>query len=297
MKTWKFLLSLVLCLSLSAASLAQCPGGNCPNGRCIPKWNPKTPAWKPVAPPERPAQFPAVVHLISQFEGETQSLFSGFIADRDQSNGTAIVVTCAHGYKALMSITVITQDGRKFVSEVLAVDSVQDLCIVRISDPGIPPLEISDSIPKAGDRLYMAGFPGQETVLMGSWGTMVDWYSPDTSGINSFLNCTCQCKSGCSGGPIMNDKGQVVATVTGHFTKDGNTTGPCLAKTLGLIECKPMSYDSYNPRFDRISYPCPTGISIEFWIGLDPIDQAILYRQIFVIRSIQRNYRPHHGHR
>jgi S1-C subfamily serine protease len=237
MKTWKiFAFTVVAMLALVISALAQCPGGKCPSGQCPgipPSWNPSKPQYQ--APQGDQSQYPAVVHVNFQYAGRTMAMGTGFIADRDVRVHTAVVITCAHGYKALMSIQIVTQDGQRLDSNVLCVDSVNDVCIVQISDPGITPMVIADHAPKIGDQVFMNGF-AEGTRFMRTEGKVTGWFSPEENkSASNFVSTSCEVIQGCSGGPIVNSAGEVVATVTGQF--DG-CVGPCLAKTLQLLKVK-----------------------------------------------------------
>ena len=225
----------------------QCPGGQCPSGQC-----PKSPpAWRPKSP-ENSMQCPAVVHVNFQWQGETIAMGSGFIADEDKDRNVAVVVTCAHGYKPLMNMEIVTQDGRAYKSKLLGVDPIQDLLIVQISDPGITPLVVAAELPSIGDRVYMAGFPRGES-FYGSWGKVEGWYNPEGSNGDNYVATTCDAQPGCSGGPVMNEKSEVVATVTGTFGGH-SCVGPCLAKTLHLVRCENVQDDSGYDVYEPISF-------------------------------------------
>ena len=241
----RVVIALVVVAFLSIQSFAQCGPGGCPGG-CPSKRGQQTPSWKPKAPAWRPksneneVQLPAVVHVNFQWENETIAMGTGFIADEDKDRNVAVVITCAHGYKPLMNMEVVTQDGRAFKSKLLGVDMVQDLLIIQIADPGITPLVISSSLPEVGDKVYMAGFPrGGE--YYGSNGVVEGWYNPEGSNGDNYLATTCDAQPGCSGGPVLNTKGEVVLTVTGAFGGH-KCVGPCLAKTLHLVTCSEMVY-------------------------------------------------------
>lgn len=219
---------------------AQCGPNGCPTRQ---SWEPQQQSKMPQARrsqprqearPSQPCPYPAIVIVDFLLPGNSSEMAtgSGFIADRNKEDGSAIVVTCAHGYKAMMTVHVRTQDRRTFAADVLGVEATQDLCILRIADPGIKPLNIAEEAPEIGDRVFMAGF-AKGKYFLGKWGSMSKWVSPSSNGDPTFLETTCQSIEGCSGGPILNTQGRVVATVTGNA---GGCIGPCLSKTLPLVK-------------------------------------------------------------
>jgi serine protease Do len=146
----------------------------------------------------------------------------------------AIVVTCAHGYNALNDVVVLTQDGRSFQSNVLGVDTLHDIMVVRIQDPGITPMMITKEVPEVGDKLFMAGFAGgQFSGFKGLAGVMEKVVSPSKNGESNFLAASFIATPGCSGGPILNARGEVVSIVTGSGE---NTVGPILALTFKYVK-------------------------------------------------------------
>jgi hypothetical protein len=146
----------------------------------------------------------------------------------------AQVLTCAHGYQAGMRAAVVTQDGRSHWANIVGVDAMQDVALLEIADPGIEPLQIADREPQVGERVYACGFDNAElTRFMGSWGAWTSYGSYDQR--NSIvLQTTCSMRPGTSGGPILNSRGQVVATIHGGAGA-GYTSGPCLPRVRALL--------------------------------------------------------------
>jgi S1-C subfamily serine protease len=211
-----------------------CQQGRCRGGSCQ---RPKVQQ----SPKECP--YPAMVKV--EFEG--RGLCSGFIADVDESRHLAIVVTCAHGYAALDDVNVTTQDGRAYRALVLASDQIHDIIVLAIQDPGIKPMKIAVKPPEKGDRLFENGFAGRDVIINGeekviqeysaSSGTMSDWTGP-TARDSTFIVCSCTAEHGCSGGPILNDRGEVVATVTLSLKDEHSVItlcGPCLCKAMRFV--------------------------------------------------------------
>jgi S1-C subfamily serine protease len=198
----------------------------------------KAPSWRPVTP-ENSNQYPSVVHIRCQWDGHDVALCSGFIADRDQDRNCAIVITCAHGYMPLMQLLVVTHDGRKFESSLLCVDTVNDLVILQIQDPGINPMEIESTAPKIGDKVYAVGFKGRETKLSGSWGEVKGDYQVKDGEKSSYLSTTCVVNHGQSGGPVLSASGRVLMTITGTF-RGFSCVGPVLNKSLQNAKCKAL---------------------------------------------------------
>lgn len=253
-------------LCIAGSSFAQCPGGNCGQSQFTrPAGMYGTPASyggvvqiNDLATPPTvrsnavpKCQYAALVRVLFITPGDQeQEVGSGFIADRLGEN--AVVVTCAHGYKTLKRVRVDLQDGRQFDAAVIGVDAIKDICVCVIRDPGIAPLVMANDPPKAGEKLYMAGFPGGNRYL-GTWGVANGWVSPSQAFKDTFLSTTCHVESGCSGGPILNERGEVVAIVTGSMM--GGSTGPCLQKTLPEMQMAKLSYQTTAVTYQDSMFP------------------------------------------
>jgi hypothetical protein len=93
-------------------------------------------------------------------------------------------------------------------------------------------MPIGKEPPQVGERLFLCGF-AKASYYHGSWGQLRQWVSPTKTGEPTFLETTCTSIEGCSGGPIISEKGFVVGLVTGNMP---GGTGPCLAKTLSKMD-------------------------------------------------------------
>lgn len=200
-------------------------------------------------------QYPGLVRT-DFIMGRDRATGTGFIADKE--GDTAIVLTCAHGYKALMQAEVITQNGRRLAAEVLGADPVNDLCVLWIKDPGLPAMRIAAAPPKPGDRVYMAGYAGGVR-YNGNWGVLTNFVQPNRSGPATFLDCTCRVEGGDSGGPILVTDGGVVGIVTGGGP---NCVGPCLPLLLPTLKLHRQPFTASGR--DGIAY-CQSGGPLLPW--------------------------------
>ncbi len=109
------------------------------------------------------------------------------------------------------------------IDEILKVDAVNDVAILRvksIQDPFVLPL--SSYMPKLGDRIYALGCPkGLEGTM--SSGIISQFRERDGRGICRdaesaiYYQTDVQINHGSSGGPILNEKGYVIAIALGGF--------------------------------------------------------------------------------
>jgi hypothetical protein len=96
---------------------------------------------------------------------------------------------------------------------------------------------LASEYPTAGSEVWMIGFAGGQQ-WMGTKGRVMGYVSPTRGGHNTFLNTSCDAKQGCSGGPFLNAKGEVVGSLTA--AGDGSI-GPCLSVVLPSMKSRPMT--------------------------------------------------------
>lgn len=150
------------------------------------------------------------------YEERLQGQGSGFIID---ANGT--VLTNAHVVSNADRVTVILKDGRSFDGEVLGVDELTDLAVVKIpvQGGGLPtaPLGDSDQV-GVGDWAIAVGNPLglDNTVTLGIVSTLNR--SSARAGIPDkrldFIQTDAAINPGNSGGPLLNADGEVIGINT-----------------------------------------------------------------------------------
>ena len=129
----------------------------------------------------------------------------------------------------------------------LKVDQTWDLAALLIWRPDVEPIEIADKTPGMGDKLTIAGY-GSGNYREAS-GKMVQYVSPGGNHPFEIVELTTAARSGDSGGPILNEKGQMVGVLFGSargrtngshsdrvrwFLKQAMTNVSDMAETLAL---------------------------------------------------------------
>lgn len=100
------------------------------------------------------------------------------------------------------------------VQELLAVNQQSDTCLFRIDAKGLKPLPFANDAPP-GTRVRVLGHPGDSFYFLSSG--LVSNYEKDHEG-TIWLNTTADFGQGSSGGPVMDDYGNVVGQVSRTFT-------------------------------------------------------------------------------
>lgn len=149
-------------------------------------------------------------------EERLQGQGSGFIID---GNGT--ILTNAHVVDNADRVSVLLKDGRRFDGEVMGVDEVTDLAVVKIKVQGskLPTVTLGDSDQvQVGDWAIAVGNPFglDNTVTLGIVSTLNRPSSlvgiPDKR--VDFIQTDAAINPGNSGGPLLDERGEVIGINT-----------------------------------------------------------------------------------
>jgi hypothetical protein len=151
---------------------------------------------------------------------------SGWVA------GDGVVVTNAHVVAGQDDTTVdVGGDGGELDAEAIWFDVGNDLALLRVSDAaGAPALGLADDAPE-GDQAAVLGFPenGPYDVRPARLGATRTVLSQDAYGRGPvrrpITSLRAQVRSGNSGGPAVDARGQVVATMFAAATEADRPTG------------------------------------------------------------------------
>jgi S1-C subfamily serine protease len=166
----------------------------------------------------------AVGSVVLIFAGDTQG--SGFLASSD-----GYVITDRHVIGEAKYVKVRWPDGVEGLGEVVRSDKTRDVALIKTDPRGRQPLRIRKEPLQPGDTVFAIGSPlGQKfegTVTRG----VVSAYRT-FSGLN-FIQSDVAVNPGSSGGPLLDDKGEVVATTESGYRVAGAPTDINLFIPLG----------------------------------------------------------------
>lgn len=173
------------------------------------------------APPpnETHVPHPAVVRVTVD---ERTSLSHGtgvLVATQDQY---ALVVTNWHVVRDVAgAINVIFPSGFISPARIVKVDKDWDLAALGIWNPNVPPIPVSKAPPRVGDALTIAGYgSGQYRAVTGRCN---QYLSPGERFPYEMIEVSVEARRGDSGGPILNQRGEVAGVLFGAST--GTTSG------------------------------------------------------------------------
>lgn len=187
---------------------------------------------------------PSVVTIINQ-QAPQQDIFGQTVPGaQDEGSGFVVdargdIVTNNHVVAGEQTLTVVFSDGRKVPAQLIRADQYSDLAVVRVHTSQLPtPLQWGNS---AGLQ------PGDPVLAIGS--ALGEFRNTVTSGVVSALGRTIQesaqvslhgmiqtdaaINQGNSGGPLLNDRGQVIGINTA--VNRGSTTDSLFGGSQSVV--------------------------------------------------------------
>jgi serine protease Do len=112
----------------------------------------------------------------------------------------------------------LAADGSRGNLELVNVDVVHDLAVLKSSDRFPPPLQIADDSPRQGTRLYSMGFPYDIglTIVEGTYNGLLE------KSLYERMHFTGSINPGMSGGPVLDQQGEVIGI---NVATAGNQVG------------------------------------------------------------------------
>ncbi len=168
-----------------------------------------------------------VVSVVSlKKDGTVDTVYgSGFVISDD-----GYIITNRHVFAAAVNagqdIGVLFSDGELITAEVIGDSSEDDLTVLRVLRTDLVPVVTADSDSVyVGDRVFAVGSAlGQDGLCLSSGciSSPARLIETDSSDISmAMFQFDAPVNSGNSGGPLFNDKGQVIGVVTAKYTAMG----------------------------------------------------------------------------
>ena len=195
-----------------------------------------------------------VLLVMEDANGQTLSLGSGFfVREGEVATNLHVITGAARGYAKLLG-----NKTKHDIEGITAVDPERDLVLLKISSAKAPSLPIGDSDGfQVGEAVYAVGNPeGLEGTF--SQGIVS---SIREVGTDKLLQITAPISPGSSGGPILNEKGEVIGISVATFKSGQNLNFAIPSNYL-----KPLlaSSGSAKPLTPEISVKAPHSILTDF---------------------------------
>jgi serine protease Do len=165
-------------------------------------------------------------------EREARGAGTGFIISEDGR-----IVTNAHVVRGATEITVTLEDGREIAAELVGMDEATDVALIKVDETGLPALDFGDSETlKVGENVVAMGNPFGlgNTVTSG----IVSAIGRDLRAgpFDNFIQTDAAINRGNSGGPLLNDDGQVVGMNTAIISPTGGSIGLGFAVPADMVQ-------------------------------------------------------------
>ena len=156
------------------------------------------------------------------------------------------LVTNLHVVNGYTKIFSFTEDGVGHQSEVVAVDELNDLAILKITESdfafnGKIPYSIRKSSLNLAHRVYSLGFPKNEIVYNEGYISSVTGFEGDTNKFQLELPSS----PGVSGAPIIDETGNILGIISGKQSQTEGVTFAIKSKALlSLVKTLPKDFAS-----------------------------------------------------
>jgi serine protease Do len=206
----------------TAARISAAPGGQqAPQGPDLDENDPFYDFFHRFFPQPGPGQRPGPAPRAPHGEREIpRGVGSGFLISAD-----GYLLTNHHVVEGADEITVTLQDKREFKGKLVGSDPKSDVALVKIDGGAdLPTIKIGDPAKlRVGEWVIAIGSPFnlENTVTAG----IVSAKSRDTGELLPFIQTDAAVNPGNSGGPLINERGEVIGINSQIFTTSGSYAG------------------------------------------------------------------------
>jgi serine protease Do len=173
----------------------------------------------------------AAIVRVRASESGGASFGSGTLVGQTEKHG--IVLTNWHVVRdATGQISVRFPNGFRSAATVLDTDKTWDLAALMIWRPDVEPVAIADAKPQSGDRLTIAGYGSG--AYREATGNVTQFVSPGDNHPFEMVEVNVEARSGDSGGPILDEEGQMAGVLFG--SAKGHTNGSYSPRVLWFIK-------------------------------------------------------------
>ncbi|MEM6331396.1 MAG: trypsin-like peptidase domain-containing protein, partial [Planctomycetota bacterium] len=200
-------------------------------------------------------------------------------AQLQQGVGSAFVVhpdgqliTCAHVVRDAERV-LVTLGGQEYDAVVEAIDYGNDLALLRIDARGLPAIRCGAERPvRLGEQVRVLGFPLSEvlssrlTVTRGTVSSFAAGKQGDIIQVDAAMN------PGNSGGPVINDRGEVVGVASSALVGRGVSN---VSFATPAAEAAPLLGEAFQPP----AVSAPAGESLPDMI--ERVSQSVAYLRVW----------------
>lgn len=206
---------------------------------------------------DAPNQTPhAAVVRVHAKELGTLASGSGTLVHTDQQHG--YVLTNWHVVRDVENgnVMVVFPDGFESVATILKTNERWDLALLKIWRPHASPMPLSTTIPIVGEPLTIVGYGSGK--YRAANGKCQHYAAPDNHSPQEMIEVSVAARQGDSGGPIVNQRGELAAVLFGSGR--GVTTGTHVGRVVRFLNSVaiPESPSSESVAAERVIAPNKT---------------------------------------
>ena len=159
------------------------------------------------------------------YSGGTSAIYgTGFIISED-----GYILTNYHvietAYYNNVAPQIILRDGTTYSARIVGFEATNDVAVLKIEATGLTPVKIgsSDAV-RVGESIYAVGNPNQldYTITEGIVSALDREVQVDTTGSEiTMFQISAAVNSGNSGGPVYNERGEVIGIVSAKYMSSG----------------------------------------------------------------------------
>lgn len=152
------------------------------------------------------------------------------------------IITANHVVSSGGQVTVTFQDGHQYYARRVSQDARRDLALLSIQEVSVKPYAIAPDAPAIGQKLYTAGFGGSGQPLRVTNGPLQQYTTVGQGFRGEALEISGAVRGGDSGGPIINEKGELVGVIgwsNNHNVYGTHCVGIRDFFKRGRIQCGP----------------------------------------------------------
>lgn len=151
-------------------------------------------------------------------EANKSSYGTGFVVDRRGVLATNFHVVAEALHQPKKYGIFVAIDGQQLAAQILRVDLQNDLALIKIAKPFTRVIPLARELPKQGNSTFSLGFPEDlnMTIVNGTYNEIINY------GTYASLHLSTPINSGMSGGPTVNEAGEVVGVNVSRYVDANN---------------------------------------------------------------------------
>lgn len=180
--------------------------------------------------PARAYQLPKDLSIVTRRVAIVQS--GGYLGSGVVVSASGLLLTAAHVLHGQKQAVIYLPSREAMTGTVLRLYPKQDIALLRLPISKLPCLPIASQLPPMKSRVFLLGFQPMNEISGVISEARVEGMT-SVAGEGRYLRTSLKLFSGHSGGPILNDKGEVVGIISARMNKRHQTSSEKETYSLG----------------------------------------------------------------